>query len=57
MCGWVVSKQRENDVEGEPNNGNPDQDVTVEYTYNRDDRIATIKAKQTPSAIWASSLI
>ena len=33
-------------VDGDPTSGNTDADVTVEYTYNQDGRIATIKARQ-----------
>src|SRR4030095_13831022 len=44
------TKTIQNYVNGNPTDGNPDQDVTVETTYNVDGRVRKITAKQQNSA-------
>jgi len=43
-------KTIQNYDDGDPTTGTADKDVTVEYTYNLDSKIATITAKQQNSA-------
>ncbi len=39
-------KTIQNYVDGDPTTGGPDEDVTVEYTYNADGRVHTLTARQ-----------
>ena len=45
-----LTKTIQNYVDGDPTNGNPDEDVTIERTYNADGRIRTLKARQQSTA-------